>query len=49
MVTGGPNVITEVANDFEGLVWPDSEDDAKKYEQLKKKLEEAFLRDYPSR
>lgn len=49
MVTGGPKVINETANNFERLIWPDSKDYAKKYEQLMAKIKEAFWHDYYSR
>lgn len=48
LATGGPKVINNVGNDFDGLVWPDSEDDAKqKYDPLKRKIEDALAADYP--
>lgn len=47
MTAGGPRLVDKVTNDFEGLVWPDSEDDAnQKYDSLKRKIEEAFMTDY---
>jgi hypothetical protein len=46
LVNGGPKVINEAANGFEGLVWPGSKEDSKKYEQLKYKIEKAFVPGY---
>lgn len=46
LLNGGPKVVNEAANVFEGLVWPDSKDVAKKYQELKYKIEAVFVPGY---